>query len=172
MKLIKDGVIYETPIYMDIDGVQFELTTPQLFELGYKSYDNEVMIIEQELRDQQFDTNDKLSVLLETITVKIPECANNEEGLISLPFKLGYKWKPVYDNNTGTITYESVQVQNAIGLETNPIMFYPGVTLIPNAFYTYNKILYVYVGVSKGIASDWDSVKDDMEAWSVDAPEK
>lgn len=166
MKLIKDGVVYETPIYTEVDGKQVELTIPQLFELGYKSYDNEVREIEYELQDQSFDTSDKLSVLLETITVKVPEGIEDEEGVIVLPFKLGYKWKPVYDKNTGVITYETVQVPNALGLETNPIMFFDGVTLIPNAFYTYNAMLYVYVGV-KGTAGNWESVKDDMEAWNV-----
>lgn len=48
--------------------------------------------------------------------------------------------------------------------QDNPYIFASGVELIPNCYYIYNDVVYVYMG-SRKVAEDFESVSEDMIEW-------
>lgn len=90
---------------------------------------------------------DKMRLVLNSIPVVPPaEAAQGRsmDGGIVLPVKVGYRWEPRYDGSA--IVYESVPDPNAIGTESNPIIYREGVPLIDNAFYMFGDVRKVYMG--------------------------
>lgn len=146
MKFIKDGVVYETPITMNIGGLDVELTYEQLFGLGYESYDNKVGMTDSALT-KQTATVDKFRLLLDSIEVDYPEGSIVEGDTVTLPFRLGYEWRQTLDRQTLRIGFEQVEVVDGIGtVASNPLLFHESVLLVPGAYYSYEGGCYRYVG--------------------------
>lgn len=164
MRYIKDGIIYEQPIYMTIGDTQLELNDSQLIELGYIP---EYEVEEAMARDVENKINmpfNKLQILLDSITVQAPEGSKVGDDVISgLPFKLGQKWVPVLNGNV--VTCQLVDDPDAFGLADKPFFFFDGNVnrLFPNAYYMHGNKRYVYVGATPSEAADWSQCSDDME---------
>lgn len=158
MKYIKETIIEETPIMVEISGgISIELSDTQLRSLGYKPLDE--VIIEQgdELMVIDPDVEKIKEELVNSIDVVIPESG--------FPFKLGYKWVPrIVEGNR--VIFESIRSEDSLGTRDNPIIFVDNVILVPNAYYLYEGDLYVYVGLTRDIAKDWDSVSQLMEKFN------
>lgn len=73
----------------------------------------------------------------------------------TLSDKLGYLWKYTYVG-TVCVSKEYVKDPDAVGTAGNPIAWKPGVQLIPNAFYIYNNVRYVYVGEASEAGNEFD----------------
>ncbi len=73
----------------------------------------------------------------------------------TLSDKLGYLWKYTYVGNV-CVSKEYVKDPDAVGTAGNPIAWKPGVQLIPNAFYVYNNVRYVYVGEASEAGNEFD----------------
>lgn len=69
--------------------------------------------------------------------------------------KLGYIWKCTYVGDI-CVSKEYIEDPDATGTKDNPIIWKPGVQLIPNAFYIYNDITYVYVGEASEAGNEFD----------------
>lgn len=80
------------------------------------------------------------------------EQANSDEGL---PHKVGYMWKIV----DGILML--VKDDEAEGTAENPYVFDEGVNLVPNAYYTYNNVRYVYMGAAV-VATTWEACAEMM----------
>lgn len=83
MRYIKDGIIYEQPIYITIGDTQLELDDWQLIELGYIP---EYEVEEAMARDVENKINmpfNKLQILLDSITVQAPEGSKVGDNVIS-----------------------------------------------------------------------------------------
>lgn len=165
MKYVKDNMVYETPIYMEVGGARIELTDEQLLQLGYVQ--DYVVTGEQStyITTATQTYVNKMDILLSTISVSTPEGSHMDGDMIyDLPFKLGYKWEPQFDGSV--ISYVSVPDPDAIGTSDKPFIFIEGSSnaLLPNAFYVYNGVTYVYVGLSKSNAISWSDCESDMEA--------
>lgn len=145
MKKIKTIIVNGEPTQ-----VEEETTIDELIALQKHQIDSD--------NSYKLSPNDKLAILVNSIETILPEGATGGK----LPFKLGYKWVPHYDGSA--IVWELVEDPNAIGLESNPIVFAEGMPLLPNAFYLHEDKKYVYVGLN-GTATTWDEVKGDMEPW-------
>lgn len=115
------------------------------------------------ITNAELSFEDKMALFVNSIPVEYPQERSANSGMSDkLPFKLGYKWEPKY--NGTAIIWELVEDPNAIGLESNPIIFAEGMPLLPNAFYLHEDKKYVYVGIT-GTATTWDEAKDYMEPW-------
>lgn len=75
----------------------------------------------------ELSINDKLMLIANSVEVIKPTTKS------ILPFKLGYKWQPIY--NGSAIVWESVKDENAIGTINNPIYYVDDSPLIDNGFY-------------------------------------
>lgn len=69
--------------------------------------------------------------------------------------KLGYLWNCTYVGDV-CVSKEYVKDPDAVGTAGNPIIWKPGVQLIPNAFYIYNNVTYVYVGEASEAGNEFD----------------
>ena len=69
--------------------------------------------------------------------------------------KLGYIWKCTYVGDI-CVSKEYVEDPDATGTKDNPIIWKPGVQLIPNAFYIYEDDTYVYVGEASEAGNEFD----------------
>ena len=120
---------------------------------------NDVILAQEEAlkpTSQELTREQKLDLMLATIPTNAPEGITGTD----LPFKLGCKWQPAYNGNA--FVWELVHDPDAIGTADNPIYWTAGVRLIPNAYYMYQNVRYVYVGADEGYAGDtWDDT--DME---------
>lgn len=138
MKMCKNGVIRE-------------MTEAEITNVAILAQEEALKPTSQELtRDEKVD------LILAAIPTNAPEGTTGTD----LPFKLGYKWKPAYNGNA--FAWELVPDPDAIGTADNPIIWVAGVRLIPNAYYLYQNVRYVYMGAEEGYAGDaWDGT--DME---------
>lgn len=165
MELIKDGIIYQQPIYTIIDGERIELTDEQLYSMGYEDYNGVLSMQDSLLHGVDKMTIDKISLIADSIAVNAPEGAVIEGDVVcGLPKTLGYKWVPYY--NGKTIEFSLAEDAAAIGTLANPIIFPRvddgyDVDLIVNGYYIYGGALYVYSGKG-GKSGDFSSVSDDM----------
>lgn len=69
--------------------------------------------------------------------------------------KLGYIWKCTYVGDI-CVSKEYVEDPDTTGTKDNPIVWKPGVQLIPNAFYIYEDDTYVYVGEATEAGNEFD----------------
>lgn len=70
--------------------------------------------------------------------------------------KLGYDWLQTLINDI-VVRSEYVAQDNPVGVADNPIMWTAGVQLIPNAYYLYNGVRYVYMGETSTAGTTWDA---------------
>ena len=169
---IKNGVIITQGTVIDVDGATiFSPKEADYLANGWEVYvaaeasvpTEEETAIANQASAMSATSVSKYQALMDVFTLTVPSGATEDEyGNIELPFKFGYRWTPVL--NGTTITYELVEDEDAIGKESNPIIFAEGVALIPNAFYSYNGSLYVYMGKS-GTATTWSDVSSYMGEW-------
>lgn len=144
MKYIKDGKTYETPIKVDIDGFEIELTSGQLRKLGYKMFD-EIINEQSMVLGGLYNVEDAKNEIINSLTFALPEGGEDVgDGVISLPFIFGHKW--VAKCNDNVVTYVLVDDENGIGTEGNPIYYTSGGKLIPGAYYIIENDTYVYNG--------------------------
>ena len=73
----------------------------------------------------------------------------------TLSDKLGYLWKYTYVGDV-CVSKEYVKDPDAVGTVNNPIVWKPGIQLVPNAFYIYNNVRYVYVGEASEAGNEFD----------------
>lgn len=76
---------------------------------------------------------------------KLNQIADLIQTKIEQSDKLGYIWKCIYIGDV-CVSKEYVKDPNATGTKNKPIIWKPGVRLIPNAFYVYKNNIYVYIG--------------------------
>lgn len=67
--------------------------------------------------------------------------------------KLGFDWKNIYVNDI-LVRQEYVEQEIKRGTADNPIVWESGMTLIPNAYYTHNGEIKVWMGTT-GKKADW-----------------
>lgn len=167
MKFIKNGIIYEQPIYMLVDGMEIELTYAQLIGMGYSDYDA-VMSSQENSYSQDSITFDKMQMFLDSIPTIAPEGSTiSEDGstVSGLPFELGKKWTAMYDGEK--VSVFSIDDENAYGTETNPFMFPAegdsehSIKVMNGAFYIHEGSLFKYNGEVK-VTNKWEDVSDDM----------
>lgn len=136
--------IYDNGIYRD-------MTETEIANIAIINQEHALQPTSQELTREK-----KLDLMLANIPTNAPEGTTGTD----LPFKLGYKWQPTYNGNA--FVWELVPDPDAIGTADNPIYWTAGVRLLPNAYYLYQNVRYVYVGTDEGYAGDtWDGT--DME---------
>lgn len=137
------------------NGVIREMTTDEINEMKIATQETALHPTTATLSD-----DDKLRLMLDSVPVNVPETATNDSGMPVLPIKIGYKWQPVYSGMA--FGWELVADPDAVGTADNPIIWVAGVRLIPNAYYLYQNVRYVYMGAEERYAGDtWDGA--DME---------
>ena len=62
-----------------------------------------------------------------------------------LPPKIGYMWKPIYNQEGHAFSWEAVPDPNAQGTQDNPIPWKSGMAVIVNAWYIYEGETYVCI---------------------------
>ena len=67
----------------------------------------------------------------------------------------GHIWNCTYVGDV-CVSKEYVKDPDDIGTADNPITWKPGVQLIPNAFYIYKNVTYVYVGEVSEAGNEFD----------------
>lgn len=164
MKYYKNGKTIETPYYVVIEGVAVELTSDQLARIGYMT-ESQMAKKTNETLSGDISISKTRELMSTQIEVEAPEGGVVKGDTIEMPFKLGYKWVPSFDN--GRVVYTLVPDPNAMGTENNPIIYLLGVTLMPNAFYSIGNKLYVYTG-PKDTVKNYGYGMVDMEEWVVD----
>lgn len=127
------------------NGVIREMTTDEINEMKIAAQETALQPTVATLSDE-----DKLRLMLDSVPVNVPEETENNE----LPFKLGYKWQPVYSGTA--FGWELIVDPDAIGTADNPIIWTAGVRLIPNAYYLHANVRYVYMGDDGFAGDDWD----------------
>lgn len=153
MKYIRGTEIIETPKYVEIDGVQIELSDVQLRLMKYKPLDEVIMEQNETLSAMAPTVEEIKQRVMDSLTINIPGSG--------LPYMIGFSWQTVIVDNE--IRFKMVRDENGLGTTNNPIIFAQYVILIPNACYLYEGDLYKYRGSKKSKAIDWESCKDDME---------
>ena len=68
--------------------------------------------------------------------------------------KIGYDWHAYYVNDV-LVRRDYVEQETPYGTADNPIVWKEGMSLIPNAYYTYNDIRKVWTG-DEGVIASWD----------------
>lgn len=130
----KEDITKEKPIY---GMVYRDMTEEELAQLQAEELDNLNKISE-------LTTEEKLAMIVNSIPTELPKDAEVKyDGTIELPFKLGYKWQPMFDGEK--FAYELVEDENAIGTKENPIIYTDNSPLINNAFYIIDGVLKVYM---------------------------
>lgn len=118
------------------------------YELGYTYFEGEDPEIffkqVQKESEQKAKKEEKLMQVADLIQFKTEQSD-----------KLGYIWKCTYVGDI-CVSKEYIEDPDATGTKDNPIIWKPGVQLIPNAFYIYNDITYVYVGEASEAGNEFD----------------
>lgn len=89
---------------------------------------------------------------------KLNQIADLIQTKIEQSDKLGYIWKCIYIGDI-CVSKEHVKDPNVTGTKNKPIIWKPGVQLIPNAFYVYKNNIYVYVDENSKADSKFDFSK-------------
>lgn len=131
------------------NGVIREMTTDEINEMKITAQE----AVLQPTTAMLFD-DDKLRLMLDSVSVTVPDAATDDNGVPVLPIKIGYKWQPVYSGTA--FGWELVADPNAVGTADNPIIWTAGVRLIPNAYYLHDNVRYVYMGDDGFAGDDWD----------------
>lgn len=71
--------------------------------------------------------------------------------------KIGFDWRIFYVNNIA-VRKEYIEQENPFGTADNPIIWKEGMSLIPNAYYTYDGVRKVWTGEAGAMAA-WDDEK-------------
>lgn len=143
----------------------FELD-PNSMDLGhlncYKLLDDNTLYFDQEKADE---TDRKKEEELEEYQLKQDKMAMLADMMIITrepSDKLGYDWK-VYTLGEVLLRKEYVPSEGHAGTAEDPIPFELGLTLIPNAFYTFDGHRYVYMGQGGVVAEDYPV--DEVNGW-------
>lgn len=99
-------------------------------------------------------TEAKLAQVKKAITDgKLVQAAGGITTTVTKSDKLGYDWRNIYVNK---ILVRQVYVEQAVkaGTADNPIAWEPGMSLIPNAYYTHNGETKVWMGEA-GARAEW-----------------
>lgn len=166
MKYIKDNIIYDDPIRIQIDGRNLTLTYEQALKLGYEDY---YTILSRQ--EEAFVSNekrvDKLRLFLDSMEIVVPEGAVVDGEIVRcLPFIAGKKWEPSLIG--GKVVLESIDADDSFGTRGKPILFPETnegykVSAINGAFYVYNGKLYKYTGANTFLTGEWSEVENFME---------
>ena len=101
-------------------------------------------------------TEAKLAQVKKAITDgKLVQAAGGITSTVTQSDKLGYDWRNTYVNK---ILVRQVYIEQAVkfGTADNPIAWKAGMSLIQNAYYTYNGETKVWMGEA-GASADWDN---------------
>lgn len=90
-------------------------------------------------------------------TVQQVENAGGIREEITQSDKIGFDWRIFYVNNIA-VRKEYIEQENPFGTADNPIIWKEGMSLIPNAYYTYDGIRKVWTGEAGAMAA-WDDEK-------------
>lgn len=90
-------------------------------------------------------------------TVQQVENAGGIREEITQSDKIGFDWRIFYVNNIA-VRKEYIEQENPFGTADNPIIWKEGMSLIPNAYYTYDGVRKVWMGKAGAMAA-WDDEK-------------
>lgn len=90
-------------------------------------------------------------------TVQQVENAGGIREEITQSDKIGFDWRIFYVNNIA-VRKEYIEQENPFGTADNPIIWKEGMSLIPNAYYTYDGVRKVWTGEAGAMAA-WDDEK-------------
>ena len=114
----------------------------ETYKVWHEYTSDELELIEAQKEKEQQEKN--LQILASLIQFKTEQSD-----------KLGYIWKCTYVGDI-CVSKEYVKDPDATGTKDNPIVWKPGVQLIPNAFYIYEDDTYVYVGEATEAGNEFD----------------
>lgn len=101
-------------------------------------------------------TREKLDAMAEAIkNGRLVEQAGGIRTEIEQSDKLGFDWKNIYVNDI-LVRREYIEQETPVGTKDNPIVWKPGMSLIPNAYYTHEGETKVWMGEA-GAMADWTS---------------
>lgn len=101
-------------------------------------------------------TREKLDAMAEAIkNGRLVEQAGGIRTEIEQSDKLGFDWKNIYVNDI-LVRREYIEQETPVGTVANPIAWKPGMSLIPNAYYTHEGETKVWMGEA-GAMADWAS---------------
>lgn len=167
MIYVKNNSRIEGELVINVEGIDITLTENQMIQLGYIDENEYIRNVNKEL-DLTSPISDMKTNIIDELELSLPSDAGINGEMITLPFKLGYKWEPIIEN--GKITYVSVEDPTAFGTRSNPILYSVSIILMPNAYYIYNNELYVYVGKKLYVTNYGDGTKD-LIPWHEIIPE-
>lgn len=142
MKYIRNGIIYDSPITVEVEGYVIELTDEQISILGYMPLDVVSTNVDMEISDRTYTKNVTLNDIYGFSEPE--ETIESSWNSIKLPFVVGKQWKPVIEN--GKVTYATVDDEDGFGTINNPIIYSNGVRLLDGGVYTNGYNLYSYSG--------------------------
>ena len=101
-------------------------------------------------------TEAKLAQVKKAITDgKLVQAAGGITSTVTQSDKLGFDWKNFFVNDI-LVRREYVEQAVKYGTADNPIVWKAGMSLIQNAYYTYNGEIKVWMGEA-GATADWSS---------------
>ena len=101
-------------------------------------------------------TEAKLEQVKKAITDgKLVQAAGGITRTLTQSDKLGFDWRNTYVNDI-LVRQEYVEQAVKFGTADNPIVWKAGMSLIQNAYYTYNGEIKVWMGEA-GASADWDN---------------
>ena len=101
-------------------------------------------------------TEAKLAQVKKAITDgKLVQAAGGITTTVTQSDKLGYDWKNFFVNDV-PVRREYIEQAVKAGTADNPIVWKAGMSLIQNAYYTYNGETKVWMGEA-GATADWSS---------------
>lgn len=101
-------------------------------------------------------TEAKLAQVKKAITDgKLVQAAGGITSTVTQSDKLGFDWRNTYVNDI-LVRQEYVEQAVKFGTADNPITWKAGMSLIQNAYYTYNGETKVWMGEA-GASADWDN---------------
>ena len=101
-------------------------------------------------------TEAKLAQVKKAITDgKMVQAAGGITSTVTQSDKLGFDWRNTYVNDI-LVRQEYIEQAVKAGTADNPIVWKAGMSLIQNAYYTYNGETKVWMGTA-GATADWDN---------------